>query len=233
MKRLVPGLAAAAALLLGLTLPRVGAQDGAATAEQTGVVLVFDDSGSMDTKVGSDTRLSLAKRVTEKDFVAKLNLELRMGLIFLNQSGRNLPLAAGEAWVVQPQGDRPGSCQKNEIMERVATCATAGGTPLTQALQHARGMFEKAGLTRRIIVIITDGEAADPVSFAAEIDATLKARYELYAIGFCLDGAGSALRDKLNAGGATRFFDATGTAASLSQAFQSILTAGNLEAKKD
>jgi hypothetical protein len=232
MKRLVQGLAAAAALMVSsLALAQEPAP--AATAKETGVVLVFDDSGSMDTKVGSDTRLSLAKRVTEKDFVAKLNLELSMGLIFLNKHDRDLPLAEGASWVVEPQGERAGSCQKNEIMERVATCAIAGGTPLTEALRHARSMFEKTRLTRKIIVIITDGEAADPSSFAAEIDATLQARYELYAIGFCLDGAGSAFRDKLNAGGATRFFDATGTAASLSQAFQSILTAGNLEARKD
>lgn len=238
MSELAKGVLAAAVLVIGAaTLLSVKAQKPGAplapTAAETGVVLIFDDSGSMDTAAGAQTRLEVAKHVTEKDFVAKLNLELSMGLIFLNQSGQNLPLAGGEAWVVEPQGERPGSCQKNEIMERVATSRTAGGTPLTRALRSARSWYEERRLKRRIIVIITDGEADDQASFMQEIDVTLEERYELYAIGFCLDGAGSAFRNKLNAGGATRFFDATGTAASLAQAFRSILTAGNLEARKD
>lgn len=227
-------LATALVLLCSLSVPG-GVLADDTPAAKTGVVLIFDDSGSMAERVGHQTRMDLAKQVTEKSFVAKLNLELSMGLIFLNHADRNLPLAPGSAWVVEPRGEQAGSCQKNEIMERVAGCSAHGGTPLTEAVRTARGYFQGKELTRKIIVVITDGEAANPASFSAELDASLKEQFELYAIGFCFEteAGGKALRDKLNTEGRTRFFDATGTADSLAQAFQSILTAGNLEAQKD
>lgn len=230
MKRLAPVVALLVACLCAPGALRAAQE---ATAAQTGVVLIFDDSGSMAQKAGEQSRMELARKVTEKSFVAKLNLELSMGLVFLNRRDLCLPLAPGSAWVVQPQGERPGSVQKNEIMERIATIAPTGSTPLTEAVRTGRGYFDGKDLRRKLLVIVTDGVADDQASFLHEVDASLQARVEVYAIGFCLDRGGQALRDKLNAGGATRFFDATGTAASLTEAFQSVLTAGKLESAKD
>lgn len=240
MKRLLPvvalGIPLVALLLVALFMqapPRPVAVDQDVTGAAAGVVLIFDDSGSMEMQAGGQSRMALAKQVTEKDFVAKLDLGLAMGLVFLNQSGGNLPLARGSAWVVPPQGESTGSCQKNELMERIATIEPTGTTPLTEAVQTARGFFAGKALPRRLIVIITDGAANHQDSFMAELDASLGEKFELYAIGFCLDEAGSALRAKLNADGQTRFFDATGTADSLALAFRNILSAGKLEASKD
>lgn len=124
-----------------------------ASAQQT-VVIVFDDSGSMDETMRSTgvRRIDAAKRALS-NVLEQLPADTQVGVLALNSR------VAGSPWVV-PLGTIDPSWRAN-----VASLEAVGGTPLGEYLKAAADALLEAR-ARQIygeyrLLVVTDGEAND------------------------------------------------------------------------
>ncbi len=113
------------------------------------VVIVFDDSGSMETKMRSGkTRMQTAKEALTT-VMDKIPENSKIGIVTLNRG-----------WIVEL-----GEVNKNEVKQKVAKLSSTGGTPLGSYLKIGADSLLKAREKNHYgvykLLVLSDGEASD------------------------------------------------------------------------
>jgi uncharacterized protein YegL len=112
------------------------------------IVIVFDDSGSMDAPMGKTTKLQAAQAATIS-LLDKVNKTDSVGLYLLNK-GWLVPLQQGS---------------RNQVKMAVANIRANGGTPLGQSMKEAADVLlqyrDKHHYGTYRMIVLTDGEASD------------------------------------------------------------------------
>ncbi|GAB5404190.1 MAG: hypothetical protein Aurels2KO_24210 [Aureliella sp.] len=149
---------------------------GTSFAQQT-VVIVFDDSGSMDDRMSStgERRIDTAKQALT-NVLDELPADTRVGVLALNSQ------VNGSSWIVPL-----GRIDESDWRSNVASLEAVGGTPLgdylktgANALLEAR---EKQIYGEYRLLVVTDGEANDPALVDAFIPQILGRGLTIDAIG--------------------------------------------------
>ncbi|MEZ6101504.1 MAG: vWA domain-containing protein [Pirellulaceae bacterium] len=121
------------------------------------VVVVLDDSGSMDESMRSmrGTRKIDAAKSALATVVNQLDDDAQIGIIVLNGAGD------GQRWVVPL-----GPLDQNNVRRAVAGIQASGGTPLGQVLKEGADALlqvrDKEHYGNYRLLVVTDGEASDP-----------------------------------------------------------------------
>lgn len=115
------------------------------------VAIVFDDSGSMDTRMSGGSRIEVAKKALTS-VVEQLPNDTHVGIVLLNGDWKN--------WAVPI-----GKVNKPEMINTINHLRTRGGTPLggctDAAAKRLLELKTKKPYSRYRLLIVTDGEASD------------------------------------------------------------------------
>lgn len=152
-----------------------GPDDGSGAEEKASynVVILLDASGSMANKIGSQTRMHLAKEAI-RHFASSLPAEANVGLRVYGHKGTG------------SQADKAMSCESNELIYPIQPYDKeslsgsldqfdpAGWTPLADAIEKAQHDLEKfAGADdENVIFVVSDGVetcGGDPVQAASAL----------------------------------------------------------------
>ncbi len=155
------------------------------------VVVVLDDSGSMDNNMRTDRgrvrRIGAAKDALTQ-VLSQLSTETRVGVLALNSQ------VEGTHWVVPlaPLSD-------NDWRGQIRSIQAAGGTPLGEYLKQGADALLTARAARPYgsyrLLILTDGEASDQMLVDAYLPSILARGLMVDVIGVDMDGEHSlALR---------------------------------------
>lgn len=139
----------------------------ASAAEPAKLVLVLDSSGSMKTKVGGESKISIAK-ASLRSVVATLPADAPVGLRVYGATvfDRSDEGACTDSQLVVPIG----TGNRSQLSEEIARYKPYGETPISYSLRQAARDLGSEG--RRTILLVSDGEetcAADPCATAAAI----------------------------------------------------------------
>jgi hypothetical protein len=144
-------------LLVSTILTTAGILSPSIALAQQNVVIIIDDSGSMATRMQSNSRIS--RMTAAQDALIKVLRDVpddaQVGVLALNSRGE-----AGN-WVI-PMGP----LDRSDVEQRINSINADGGTPLGAAMQAALNTLllsrqrQMYGTYRMLIV--TDGEAGDP-----------------------------------------------------------------------
>ena len=181
-------------LLLCMTFALVGIVPGGASAQSStssiNVELILDASGSMEQRIGGETRMQIAKRVLKRVVAAIPEREgVNVGFRIYGHRGDNT--AAGKAV----------SCRSSDLLvpidgvdkpaidRQVEAARSTGWTPLAFSLQRAARDFGPADPgTVDAVVLVTDGLetcGGDPCAAAAAANAG-PAAMTTHVVGFAL-----------------------------------------------
>ena len=127
---------------------------------KTNIVLIFDSSGSMATKIDGKSKIDIAKEATN-NFVEKIkDSGANLSMIVYGHKGSNSPK------------DKPASCagidevywfdviKPDIIKAKFSSAVPTGWTPIASALEKAKGiLLTKASKNdNNIILLVSDGE---------------------------------------------------------------------------
>jgi hypothetical protein len=182
-------LALVVALATGwLLAPAARAQE---PATEVNVQLILDSSGSMDQRIGNETRMQIAKRVLTRvvDAIPE-RPGVNVGFRIYGHRGNNT--AAG----------RDVSCRSSELLvpmdgvdkaairQAIAGARSTGWTPLAWSLELAGRDFEPAEEgVRNAVVLVTDGLetcGGDPCAVSASLNAA-DIDLTTHVVGFALE----------------------------------------------
>lgn len=197
-------------------------EGGATPVAPKRVMIAIDASGSMAGRVGSETKLALAKRAAGA-FVDGLPATVEAGVLTFGQAGDNTAAGKGPSCraitLTAPLG------RSREALQRaVEGVRPVGWTPLAAALDRAATLLAASSVTgEQVIYVVSDGEetcGGDPVAAARRINLG-GTRAVVNIIGFAVpDGEAAALKAVATAGGGT--FVNTGSGAEVSAALTRI-----------
>lgn len=188
--RALPACAAAAlavALCVTSALPGGPSAHAAEVGTLAPVMLVLDASGSMNERVGAETRIDVAKKAIGT-LVDSAPEGSRLGLTVYGtgQSGSTTEKADGcrDVTVVQPVGAAQGS----DLKAAAQAIRPLGWTPMGPALRKAADALPKEG--PRSIVLVSDGEDTcappEPCQVAREL-AAQGLDMRVHTVGFAAD----------------------------------------------
>lgn len=133
------------------------------------VLIVFDASGSMEEKIGSETKIHIAKRVLE-DVLLKADTEVNLGLRVYglsNPTGKPYIDCTDSRLLVFP-----GTNNRRTIISEIHKILPKGFTPITYSLSQAvRDLLPYEG--EKSIILISDGQetcGGDPCELAHDIN---------------------------------------------------------------
>lgn len=131
-----------------------------AQEKKTRILFILDASNSMNSKIGSETRIAIAKEVLAKSVdslrgVPNLEIALRV-------YGHQSPITATYQDCEDTKLEIPfGVDNHDKIKNRIRSILAKGTTPIARSLEASAGDFPDT-LTRNVIILITDGlEACD------------------------------------------------------------------------
>lgn len=174
-----------------LVCPPCWGQDQSTRAPSQTVVVVLDDSGSMDnsmrTSSGRVKRIAAAKDALTA-VLSRLPADTRIGVLALNSQ------VAGSHWVV-PLDNLAGDAWRS----RVDAIAAVGGTPLGEFLKQGADALLQARAAQPYgsyrLLVVTDGEANDQMLVDSYLPVILARGLMVDVIGVDMDGQHSlALR---------------------------------------
>ena len=121
---------------------------------ENNVVVILDDSGSMDTRMANGQRRIDAAKQALKNVLERLPVETQVGVLALNSQLDDSP------WIV-PMG----VINATPWQQRIDQISAAGGTPLGQFTKIAADELLKLRTNDRYgtyrLLVVTDGEATD------------------------------------------------------------------------
>jgi Ca-activated chloride channel homolog len=172
--------------------------------KQVNVVILFDSSGSMNGKIGSKTKMELAKESIQT-FVSSLPEQVNVSLRVYGHKGtgddRDKELSCGSSEVVYPLS----AYDQSGFNDALSKFSPAGWTPLAASIQSAREDLKKqtGDNVENIVYVVSDGVETcdgDPVEKAQELsESDISAVVNI--IGFDVDNEGQkALKQVAEAG---------------------------------
>ncbi|MGI9406101.1 MAG: VWA domain-containing protein, partial [Hyphomicrobiaceae bacterium] len=178
----VLGLLAGTVAIAGLaTYSQVQAETDPNNGASDTVMLVFDASGSMRSRMGDETRLDVARSVV-KDAVQRWRERgLKTGLVAYGHRDRN---SCSDIQTLVPAG-RANSRTFNRVID---TIDAKGRTPLGESLRRAAEDLNYRD-EKATIVVISDGREncrADPCSIARSLKRS-GAKFVAHVIGFAVN----------------------------------------------
>jgi von Willebrand factor type A domain len=155
MKKSAGVLLTCCATLAVLSFACLACDSAAANETSKNVVIVLDDSGSMNKIMGRDnrSRMVVAKQAMDR-LIDSLSDDTRLGIVLLNGSKDN------GGWILPL-----GALDKQQARSTVASLRADGGTPLGSVMYRAMAELlkqrEQLPYGDFRLVVITDGEATD------------------------------------------------------------------------
>lgn len=168
---------------------------------KTNIIMIFDSSGSMATKIEGKSKLDIAKNATNKFIENIKSSGANLGVLVYGHKGSN------------NQGDKAISCAgieeaywldviKPEIVKsKFNNLNATGWTPIAKSLEMAKDILIKKATKedKNIIMLISDGEETcngDPVTITKEIKNT-GFNIKVNVIGFDVGGTTEAQLRKI------------------------------------
>ncbi|MGR3762489.1 VWA domain-containing protein [Rossellomorea sp. NS-SX7] len=172
--------------------------------KQVNVSILFDSSGSMNGKIGSKTKMELAKDSIQS-FVSSLPEQVNVSLRVYGHKGTgdnsDKELSCGSSEVVYPLA----AYEKERFNQALSSFSPAGWTPLAASIHSAGEDLKKqtGENVENIVYVVSDGVETcdgDPVAKAQELnDSDIAAIVNI--IGFDVDNDGQkALKQVAEAG---------------------------------
>lgn len=190
-------------LFSGITVPVVAAE--------TVVVILLDDSGSMNDRMGTgrakQPRMTVAKGALRK-LISQLSNETQLGVMLLNGA------RASDGWLVPL-----GPLKKETTIARIESLDARGGTPLGSSIKTAMDALldyrQRQPIGDYRLLVVTDGEAND---------ADVLQRYlpDLVARGIFVDVIGVDMQSDHSLAARSHSYRRADDAASLEQALQEV-----------
>lgn len=173
---------------------------------ETNIMFVLDVSGSMAQKIGSETKMTIAKRAFGK-LADNLPAKANTGLYVYGHHGTK-DCTAIENMV--PLGADNGAKMKLAVGELQPL---KGATPLTNALYLGAKSLIEEGKGDRALVLISDGKETcgdDPVAFMTKFADSMPADQivKFYVIGLAVDAESKAQLEKIAQIGGGAYFEA-------------------------
>ena len=150
---------------------------------QTNVMFIFDASGSMVTKAGTDTRIGAAKKAMEIT-LKEMPKDARLGLMMYGHRRAN---DCTDIELVSPIGADDAA----KISRTIQAVQPKGETPIAEALRQAARSFVAFKGQSNSIVLVTDGIEeckGDPCAAAKELKAA-GLDLKVHIVGFTLNDA--------------------------------------------
>ncbi|NDJ36784.1 MAG: VWA domain-containing protein, partial [Chloroflexi bacterium] len=147
-----------AAIMLGLLWHPAWLSAQEETIDQTALVLVIDNSGSMDTNDASDLRYAATRLVmTVADDWDEIGV-----LCFGDSTSTMFALA--------PMGPTD---QRTTITDQVVrrNCTVSGGTNMTDGILEGINVLQQSASKRKYLLLLTDGEPTTPGTLEAVVQA--------------------------------------------------------------
>lgn len=158
----------------------------ASVAKRLHVVVVLDDSGSMDERLQRDrrfTRMDAAKRALQAA-ITSLPADTELGIALLNERSGDSP------WIVPL-----GPINVPQAQQAIQQVHADGGTPLGEFLKLAADELLKARQAHHYgeyrLLLVTDGEANDPELVEIYLPQALARGLSMHVIGVDMDQAHS------------------------------------------
>lgn len=149
---------------------------GTCIAQETNVVIVLDDSGSMaESFTNQEDKMQVAKRAIT-NVLESIDPNVNVGLVTLNSR------VDGNHWIYPLS-----KLDKSSFTKRLLNVPSGGGTPLSEAVKNAAdGLLKKRadnpyGIYK--ILVVTDGFANDSLLLDSYVDNLLKKGISLETIG--------------------------------------------------
>lgn len=172
------------------------------------VVIVLDDSGSMNDRMGDGSRMDAAKRAI-LTVMERTPEDTRVGVLLLN---------GDPAWVVPPDAGEDRVAAVRAVQQLRARGGTALGAAMKTAADRLLGMREEAPAGQYRMLIVSDGEANDDDL----VDAYLP---QIQARGLTVDVIGVDMEDDLSLATQVATYRRADDAAALEEAISSLVLA--------
>ncbi len=172
------------------------------------MMIVLDGSGSMWGKVGSETKIEIARKVLQQ-VVPSLPQEVKFGLAAY---GHNRKGDCSDIEIVIP----PGSDDKEQLLKKALALQPKGKTPIADTLQQVTELL-RTKENETTIVLVSDGEETcndDPCGAVKQMKES-GIKFVLHVVGFDVnDSQQQQLRCLAEAGGGN-YYSAEGASALL------------------
>lgn len=193
------------------------------------IEIAIDSSGSMNAKIGNESRMDIAKRTVQEVFG---NLEANIALRAFGHTYGNT------------EADKPKSCLDSELLvdftsdpsnikTAIDPLAPSGWTPLAYTISKAGDDLKKYSDQGPVLIVLSDGLdscGGDPVAEAKKLrDAGMDVT--IHVIGFAVDTKTEASLKALAAAGQGNYYSA-GNATELLASFEQIVKVEEVPAKE-
>nr|WP_232345401.1 VWA domain-containing protein [Paenactinomyces guangxiensis] len=179
--------------------------NGQVVSRKLNIEILLDASGSMNEKIGSQTKMDLAKQSIHS-FLSQIPKDANVMLRVYGNKGSN------------SDADKAVSCRSSEVIyplksydsasfaSKMKKVQPSGWTPLARAIQQAQTDLASQKDAQNIVYIVSDGNETcdgDPVAAASALSQS-EIRGIVNIIGFDVDDAGQkALKEVAEAGNGT------------------------------
>lgn len=199
-------------------------EDAAPLPDPVAISFILDASGSMAGRQGSRTKMSIAKTalaaaVTEIDGTNAVASLRAYG--FDTSLEKSAAASCPNTAEIVPFGKN----QSRRIAQTARSLSAYGYTPLAASLAAAGESLKAVPASRRVAVLISDGEetcGGDPVQAARALSAA-GVGVSTYVVGYDLDPAQRRQLEAVAAAGGTSYLDAT-DAESLARALKEVVS---------
>lgn len=165
------------------------------------ILIILDDSGSMDLKIGAETRMALAKEGLKK-FLQDVDSNTKVGLMLYGHKGSNSEAQKSVSCASAEVITQIGGFNKDNAELILSPIKPVGWTPMGLALSNSKAAFASSTADIKEVILVSDGEEScntDPIKVAGELK-TLGIKVNV--IGFAVkDTAATQLSDIAKAGG--------------------------------
>ncbi|MBD2705482.1 VWA domain-containing protein [Spirosoma sp. BT702] len=172
-------------------------------------LLLFDASGSMAARLGTQTRMSLAKASLTR-YVTGVPEAVRLGLLVYGHRGTNQESGKAESCAGISLLAPIGSLKEAGIQNTLSQFKPTGWTPIAAALLEARKSFQGLEGKHNRIIIVSDGLetcGGDPVAVARQLhESGLEVNIDV--IGLHVPGSDAQQLRKIAQAGGGYYYDA-------------------------
>ncbi len=161
--------------------------------EKINLIVIFDASGSMRSRVGGVRKIDIAKKAAKK-FIGEVSKDKEVSLSILAYGHRGTNQEKDKAYSCNAVEEIYSLSDRNPkiINSRIDSLKARGWTPIDKSLKIAKKMLIGKNNDENIILLISDGKEkcdGDPVKTLREIKSEGRIRVVVDVIGFDVGGA--------------------------------------------
>jgi hypothetical protein len=194
------------------------------------LIVILDASGSMEGKIGSETKMNIAKKAVA-GLLTEMPQGVNTGLVVYGQEGSGSAADKSLSCNGIKEVVKLGSNNGSNIISAMNSFSPRGWTPIAGSLNYVKDIFKNNGIGNKdYLVLVSDGVEScdgDAISAAQDLNAEIP-DVKLNVVGFTSDSTTQNFLKKIASVGGGLYLTATNSS-DIDKAFNKELT----EIKKD